>query len=696
MKRIVFPTWTVPLALLVLCFISFGSMVSKLGFYWDDWTIAYYIHFLGPSSFREAFAVDRPLLAWVYMVTTSLLGDSPTSWQVFAIMARWFACVALWWSLRGLWPHKTVQITTIALLFVIYPGFQQQYIAITYGNGFTVYAIFLVSLGAMVWAFRKPPQNSDARWFWPLYLISIALTGYSLFTVEYFVGLELLRPVFLWMILSKTVTEAGKRLPRVGLYWAPYIVLAILFLTWRISNETPRARITIMERLSADPGATLIELGRTALQDLAEVTAFAWKQTLNFTSISTYEPTTILKYIFIIVGAVVFSTLFLTFLRAEPQTEKRSWALQAILLGLYALVIAGLPMWATNLKIALFFPWDRFTTPMMIGASLLLAGLIEMLTWNRLQSAILVGIAVGIAAGMHFQTALEFRKDWLAQRDFFWQLTWRAPGFQPGTVILTSEMPFTYDWDNSLTAPLNWTYAPENTSRELPYLIYNVESRLSSGLPELQEDSPIKEIHRITPFNGSTSQTVLVFFRPPGSCVKVIDPISDQRLPDKPRFFRDAVSFSRPELILTDANPPAFPPVPLFDPEPEHGWCYFFEKAELARQQGDWQEVARLGDQALAGDKGFFRKNAAELLPFIEGYAHTGQWDRAVEFSLQAYQSWENMRNMLCDTWFVSDLPQSIHSLIQAQGSGDTQDSILPDAQAAFEKIQQTLQCTTP
>ena len=84
--------------------------------------------------------------------------------------------------------------------------------------------------------------------------------------------------------------------------------------------------------------------------------------------------------------------------------------MQAIFLGLYALVIAGLPVWVTNLKIALFFPWDRFTMPMMIGASILLVGLIELLTWKRLQSAILVGIAVGIAAGMHFQTALLFAK----------------------------------------------------------------------------------------------------------------------------------------------------------------------------------------------------------------------------------------------------------------------------------------------
>ena len=91
-------------------------------------------------------------------------------------------------------------------------------------------------------------------WFTVFYVLSIVLTGYTLFTVEYFVGLELLRPIFLWMILSKTVPKVGKRILRVVLYWAPYILLVLLFLSWRISNETPRAKITIFERLSDNPG----------------------------------------------------------------------------------------------------------------------------------------------------------------------------------------------------------------------------------------------------------------------------------------------------------------------------------------------------------------------------------------------------------------------------------------------------------
>jgi len=662
-------------------------MITKLGFYWDDWSIAYYIHFHGPASFREAFVSDRPLMAWIYLLTTSLFRINPLNWQIFAILMRWFSGLALWWMLRGLWPKKIVLNTAIVFLFIVYPGFRQQHIAITYGNAFVVYGLFLFSLATLVWAYRNP------KLFWLLFSLSLVSTGLVLFTTEYFVGLEFLRPIFLWIIFSDSKFNVRQRIKRVILNWLPYAFLMFAFLFWRLANVTPRAKVTIIENLNSNPISALLELGKVILEDLLTVTALAWKQTLNLSNIVAYEPIVLIKYIVIILVAGTITVFYLLRLRNGSEElqegwskEKRRWALQAITLGLIALFVSGIPIWVTNLQISLLFPWDRFTLPMMIGASLLIVGLVEMITWKRYQRAILIGIAIGVAAGMHFQTALEFRKDWLLQRDFFWQLTWRVPGIQSGTTLLTSEMPFPYDWDNSLTLPLNWTYAPDNSSMELQYLIYNVESRLSSGLPDLHENMKIKEEIRNSTFNGSTSQSILIFYRPPGSCLKVIDPIADRNLPEKPRYFRESFSFSDPSLIVTNANPPALPIAPIFYPEPEHDWCYYFEKADLAHQQGNWEEVTRLGDQAQVLKKEFFRKNVSELLPFIEGYAQAGRLDEAVKLSIKAHESWKNMQLILCDTW--KDI----------QNNFTTLQSPIPDDQmeAVFIKINQNLKCSIP
>ncbi len=519
---------------------------------------------------------------------------------------------------------------------------------------------------------------------------------YAVFTAEHFFGLEFLRPVFLWLALGNvgqanslspdqaqpvSLSTPRQRLKRTGLLWIPYLVIDLLFLVWRIAYPTPRAEITLFSDLKASPLSTILNLGQTALQDIYKSSALAWQQTLDFSWLSGYPSTVLVQYAAIVGGVFIALAVFLLLLKSaqtsSPQsnTARRRWGWQAIGLGLFALLLAGIPIWPTNLRIELFFPWDRFTLPMMLGASLLLVGLFELIGWRLWLSILLVSAAAGLGAGLHYQNALEFRKDWLMQREFFWQLAWRAPSIKPGTILLTSELPFPYDWDNSLIAPLNWTYAPQLQGRELPYLIYNAESRLSSGLPDLQKDTQITEELRITPFKGSIAQTVLFFYRPPGSCLKVIDPLNDQNLPDKPRYFKDIYTFSDPGLIGPGVA--AQPPLQFFGPEPAHKWCYWFEKAELARQQQDWTALAALGDKALKNEKGFFKKNVAELVPYIEGYARVGRWERAYELTIQAYQAWENVHIMLCNTWENMRLAGAL----DAQG------------QATYDRVFETLQC---
>jgi len=684
------PHWTALVPIFALSAAAYGSLAADMGYFWDDWTIVWFIHFLGPNSFPAAFSFDRPLLAPVYVLTTSLFGEAPLTWQIFAIFTRGLAGLALWWALRAVWPKQLISITSVVLLFTVYPGFKQQYIAITYGNAFLVLALYLASWGLMLWAARKP------RWFWPLYLTSILVSLYTVFTAEHFFGLEFLRPVFLWLAIkadrehpadkdhSIESSNQPTELKRALLAWLPFLVIDLLFLIWRVANKTPRAEITLFSDLKSDPVATLLRLGGTVLQDMYKSSVLAWRQALDLTWLFESPISVILKYSVITIGVfLMLAAILLLMSREQPSTEdnqrnglyhrslanatRRRWGLQAIGLGLLALLLAGIPIWPTNLRIELFFPWDRFTLPMMLGAALLVVGLFEWISWRAWLSILLVSLFAGLGAGMHFHNAQEFRRDWLMQRDFFWQLTWRAPAIQPGTILLTSEMPFPFEWDNSLTAPLNWTYAPEfeiqpDGVMELPYLMYNAESRLSSGLPGLDENTQINEVFRTIPFNGSMEQTVLAFYRPPGSCVKVIDPQLEQFLADKPRYFREIYPLSDPGLLgdIEQRNEPgdgldrhsaAQPPLQFFGPPPEPDWCYYFEKAELARQYQDWAAIAELGKSAFKLDKNFVRKNAHELLPFIDGYLHLGEWQRAYDLSLQAYQAWANMNTSLCSLW---------------------------------------------
>ena len=88
----------------------------------------------------------------------------------------------------------------------------------------------------------------------------------------------------------------------------------------------------------------------------------------------------------------------------------------------------------------------------------------------------------------------------------------------------------------------------------------------------------------------------------------------------------------------------------VYGTEPARGWCYYFQKADLARQLGDWEQVVKLGNSAFALND--YPNDPIERFVFIEGYAHVGDWGKAVELSQVSYKiSKDFVRPPLCKLW---------------------------------------------
>jgi hypothetical protein len=304
------------------------------------------------------------------------------------------------------------------------------------------------------------------------------------------------------------------------------------------------------------------------------------------------------------------------------------------------------PFLLTGLEVTIAYPANRFTLPLMLGVSLVLAGLLA-LTPPRLR--VPVGIAlIALAAGRQALWAEEFRHDWSVQRTFFWQMIWRAPGIAPNTIVLLNEGAMRYSADNSLTGALNWIYDPHNRSDALDYVVFYPTSRVGGSLVGLQPGQPVIYDFIAEVFAGNTGQALAFYFQPPG-CLRLLDPEIDvaNRLIPEISMMREAahLSFEARVLAADGAIMPA-----IYGPEPSHGWCYYFERAHLAVQGGDWQAVANLGDEAFRIDD--YPNDPMERFVFIEGYAHTDEWRRAVELSGESFRvSRPYMGPLLCKLW---------------------------------------------
>jgi hypothetical protein len=251
--------------------------------------------------------------------------------------------------------------------------------------------------------------------------------------------------------------------------------------------------------------------------------------------------------------------------------------------------------------------------------------------------------------GQQFLNANIFRRDWEKQQEFFSQLAWRIPALEPGTALFTNELPLDYETDLSLTAPINWMYDPHYTRSDLPYALFYTEKRLGGpSMPSLSANTEISMDLRRVSFHGSTSQ-VIVIYMPRGGCLRVLDPaMGDQKTYARESdHLVDAIPLSNPNLILVDVDQTVRLP---FLRESEHTtWCYYYTKAELARQRNDWQQVTDLYSEA--STSGYSSDDPFEWLVFIEAYAMSDHMDVAQKISEDAFATDNRVRAGLCEVW---------------------------------------------
>ena len=636
-----FPLWTAPLALLLAVFLSYGLRITSLGLYWDDWPYLWFFHVSGPAGMFNSLGADRPLLGVLYALTLQALGSSPLAWQIFALVMRWLCALGFWLALRQAWPRQQVQTFGAALLFAIFPGFTQHWISVVWGNAYVLYAFVFFSLALTTWAVKQP-----RRLLWALPL-AFVLSAYTLFSTEYFFGMELLRPLLAWFALAGSLPNPRSRLRRVALSWLPFLGLIVGFALWRTlwhpfgggGNEG------LLSGLFYDPRALLTQLPGRILQDIFEAFLGGWGLAFNYAPLIESG-----NLLFGGLAVLVTLAFWLYLARIRHDDIPDGWALEAGLFGGVAFMAAGLPIWLTRLPYTTAFPWDRFALVFGPGVCVVTAGLLGWLGKTPARRAFLLALLVGLSSGVNNAGAGEFRKDWNAATDLFWQFSWRAPAIQPGTALLYDQIELRYFEDDSLSAPFNWTYAPNAQSPRMDYLLLNIPERLY-GLGYLNPGSPIRKDFRAMAFTGSTQQVLVFNYRQSG-CLQILDPQRDLARSDLPEFARRALPLARLDLIQAQppaGQPAAAPPSAIFGPEPKHKWCYYYEQAELARQSGDWEKILQLKNQSIGA--GYFPEDPVEYLPFVEAMLHRFDWNNAIQLTKRAHDTSASDSAPYCALW---------------------------------------------
>ncbi|MHC1740413.1 MAG: hypothetical protein AB9897_04810 [Anaerolineaceae bacterium] len=616
--------WQAALLIILVSIFAYALLLPWMGFYIDDWTFTWTYQLYGQQGLLTYFSGNRPFLGLLYHVTMPLFQENILAWQLFGLTCRILLSLTFYWLMALLWPRRKTLTLFAGLLFAVYPGFLLQPIPIAFAHIWLVYLSFLLSNCFTILALRNPTKRVCFT------AAAVLLSIYNVFCMEYFLPLEALRFILLFYLIAEPL-PFFKRLGRAIKLWLPYLAVLAAVSVYRIffyKAQTLIYPLKLLEAFKQSIGNGFAQLWHAFISALYQSTVYAWVQPIVVFSGQTLKNP---KFIFLLAAMLVlFVLLFFVLFRALRNlkgSEESGFQISPLVFALFALLLAGIPFYITLLPVLAAETHSRFTMPFMLGVVLLLAFLLDLIP-NRWLKIGLISLILAVSIGFHLYTENNYRKMTVENNDLMYQIWWRAPSLKPGTLVVTNEI------DSSV-------YFTPSTLRTELNLVYPHDPKSSFGWQFAQDliretGTPVRPataVHIpmfVSDFNGSTDSLV-AFQISENGCARFVDANST--------FFEDVIvdngiqKVSNADNLLSDPTQSVTLDPTLIGAEPEHTWCYYFEKSDLALQLKDYETIVKNYHTVI--DNNFRAFNGYEWFPFVEGLARAGDWQNAIELSGQ-------------------------------------------------------------
>lgn len=620
------PFWLGALFLTLLGAVTYLPLAPQMGYINDDWYLMFDGYVGGASFFHNVFSVDRPLRGYVMQAAFSLFGMNPLYYHLSAFLFRMVSAVALYWIGNQLWPRRAAYNWIAALLFLAYPGFLSQVNPIDYQSQIFSLACGMVSVALTLKALQA--KTSTERW--AFIVVSAALAWVYLGLVEYFLGFEALRFAIIGVLhLRKTEQPIFARLKSAAITSLPFLAGAGGFLVWRLFFfEAERKATDVSLQLSS-----LLESPLTALwwlnyliQDVFKVVMVAWTTPLNLFGFSLRLRDAFMG--FALAGVAI--ALLLYYLRQSEektgdgesgngQNEMR----EQVWLALITIMACLIPVILVNRHVTIP-DYSRYALAPSVGVGILFSVIFEKVNSTSLRAG-LIAFLLGVSVLTHHGNAVRVADETEATRNFWWQVAWRAPKIKEGVTLITLYPGSPLSEDYFIWGPANFIYYPEKQNANP--LVIKLPAAVLDGntVTQITTDGGVETpLRRGNYLERDFGNVLVVTQSNPDSCVRFINGASPELNSYDDGRITMVAPYSKLDAVVTEGETPAVP-VEIFGAEPEHGWCYYYQQADLARQREEWDTVTTLLEEAL--DKGYYPNDPLEWIPFMQAYAVQGKVD---------------------------------------------------------------------
>jgi hypothetical protein len=545
---------------------------------------------------------------------------------LYALLWRFIGGLAFFWILRLLWPDHKYITTLMAVLFIVYPGFLSQPNANTKQNHLYGFGTALLSITLMLQAIKTNIRG------WKIFcgVSSLILTANYLFIYEYMIGFEGTRLILLGYALFQDgfkqfrslIKEIFKRI------W-PYWVVTAGFLYWRVFIFESSRNATDVSGLAGSYFGNFrymsVRLIAETIKDFLDTSIFAWfVQPYQLFSTAPYSNLGYAFLIALIVASLVllYASLFRKWWGADySESDTPRLVKDFLWIGALVIVCAIVPVILSDRQVELYDSYKSYGLHPIAGVVLFIAGIVLMFQ-PRFRSLLPIALIV-ISVATQLLNADYWKPFWEYQRQMWWQLTWRAPDIKDDTLVMTyNSAGYNPQQDYEVWGPINLIYNPEPA--ETPAI--QAEVLNSTTAYNVVGQDVINNYVRDIKLHRDFNNVLVISMSTISGCLHVINGHLPVYSENESSLIRQVGEYSRVDRIVPSGTAPV-PPAAIFGAEPEHGWCYYYQKASLARQNGNWEEVVRLYDEALVSN--LETKDKSEMISFFEALVNLGRYDDA-------------------------------------------------------------------
>jgi hypothetical protein len=425
--------WFYPCILLLVGLVAYGIILMKPGFFWDDWE-SVYLYYLHQPALNFSYFASRPFSALPYVVLFPIVKMTPFIWQGILILIRWAGVCFIYFTLTTIWHERAWLFKWIGVLVFVFPGFYDQPVSVAFTRQFSAFLLFSVSIFLTVLAI------TDRKRFW-LWMPFSVVTGLAqIFMIEYYVGLEIIRPVIIWGALQSGNKGTNRIYWKTILLWLPFLIGLGFYIWWRLVY-LPTTVVgdpndpALLRTIFISPVDSLNNLVQKMYQDIGYLLTSVWSAAFAYDKLNFISSKIVrIAWFLGIAMAITFACSIHNNDKEGSSSRDRFFVLM-LLMGSIILIGGALPIWATERQI-LSGKWsDRFALAPMLGAVILVACLSDWLLRTRNQKQWFFSILLASSISFQISNVNNFRLDWGNQLNIYWQLHWRVPALDPGTSL---------------------------------------------------------------------------------------------------------------------------------------------------------------------------------------------------------------------------------------------------------------------